>query len=287
MTTNKLKKFLLQIRNIERLSPVIRLLYSRFYFYKIIDLFDIGLYNSNYLQLEMYFENFRKVFSDDDMFQGKIILEFGPGNSLFNAFYFLHLGAKSVYLLDKFPRQSNTLYEKEERDFFVKKFNVPYSFFRNSEEKIIFLQGDIVDVQFPEYVDFIYSTSVLEHIKNTDSFINAITSLLKEQSYMYGFIDLRDHYNFDKPYAFLQYNDYLWQNFLTKEGVSYTNRLRVDDWKALFHKNGLKLLYTEEIGKRSDVKELKVHKKFLPKNYWVREFFFLVQKDDKLIGEIQ
>jgi hypothetical protein len=281
-----MKQIMKKIKNAEMLSPIIRLLYSQFLFHKIIGLFNSNIYDSHYLDLEMRFENFRKVFNDDSIFQGKIVLELGPGNSLFNAFGFLHLGAKRVYLVDKFPRKSHDIYEKEEREFFIKTFNVSDSFFDNLKEKIIFLQGDIIDIQLQDPIDFIYSNSVFEHIKNTDEFMNAVTNCLNKQGYIWGYIDLRDHYNFDKPYLFLQYNDYLWEHFLTKEGISYTNRLRVDDWKALFHKNSLKLLYTEEIGKHSDVKELKIHKKFLSKNYWVREFSFFVQKDNKLDNDI-
>ena len=63
---------------------------------------------------------------------------------------------------------------------------------------------------------------------------------------MYHHIDLRDHFNFNSPFLFYKYEKGTWDKYLTKEGTSYTNRLRYDDYLHLFNKYSFKIV-SEEI----------------------------------------
>ena len=65
---------------------------------------------------------------------------------------------------------------------------------------------------------------------------------------MYHKIDLRDHYNFNKPFKFYKYSNWTWNNLLTKEGVSYTNRLKINEYNNIFKDN--KLLEVTKITKK-------------------------------------
>ena len=56
----------------------------------------------------------------------------------------------------------------------------------------------------PTDVDLLWSTSVLEHIRPSllPSVLDALTGMLSEGGAAYHFIDLRDHLNFEVPFAF-------------------------------------------------------------------------------------
>ncbi len=59
---------------------------------------------------------------------------------------------------------------------------------------------------------------------------------------MYHSIDMRDHYNFNEPFKFLKYSDFIWDMLLTKEGYSYTNRFRIDDFERLLTKYSFEII---------------------------------------------
>ena len=77
-------------------------------------------------------------------------------------------------------------------------------------------------------------------------------------------IDLRDHYNFNKPFLFYKYSDWVWDNFLTKEGISYTNRLRYDDFINIFKKYGFETIY--EKTEKCELSKTRLSQRFKDRN---------------------
>ena len=179
-------------------------------------------------------------------FKNKTIMEVGPGTSLVLALALLHEGAKKIILLDKFPRWDYDT-TSDEVNFLTNQCGMNVSKFLDEDLKpkkeffqyttnSIESMTDVADSS----VDLITSFGVLEHIRNTDSTFKEMHRILKKSGHMYHFISLGDHYNFTDPLVFLKYSDFIW-NKITKEGYSYTNRLRVDDYLQLLEKYNFKL----------------------------------------------
>jgi len=187
------------------------------------------------------------------------IIEIGPGNSNILAYNFLMLGARKVILVDKYPRVTKS---EKQREFFKNEITyIKQKYNRNPP----FIENDLDDADFLEYIpreltdltikniDIIYSNNVLEHIKNVEINIKSMSRILKPGGYLYHNIDLRDHYNFNKPFLFYKYEDQTWQKYLTREGVSYTNRLRYDDFIRMFKKNGFEVIHYQTTKQECDM----------------------------------
>jgi len=244
----------------------IRFIYCRFSLNK---LFFWKFYSSDFNKLDKKFEEM-KIFLKKNKFnfKNKICLELGPGNSYLNAYNFLLLGAKKVILVDKYPRYITTEKQKEyflkEIEFIKKKYKKKNLFFiKNSEidpNFIEFIPKGLTEIKKEIKVDFVYSISVFEHIKDVEKNIKKLGQIVKKNGLMYHSIDMRDHYNFNKPFLFYKYSKNTWEKYLTKLGVSYTNRIRYSKFKKLFEKYGFETIYEET--KKFDLKKYKISKEF-------------------------
>ncbi len=236
----------------------IRFLYSKLGIHKI---FFWKMYSSNFLSLDSSFESV-KIFIEKESytFKNKVCLELGPGNSYINAYNFLLNGAKKVILVDKYSRYIESKKQKdflrEEKNFIKKKYGIKSI----GKQDIKFLEGDLKELDLGEKVDLVYSISVFEHIKDVEGIIKKLATIVKKGGVMYHRIDMRDHYNFSNPFLFLKYSKSTWERSLTKEGVSYTNRMRYPEFKDLFEKYGFKILAEEK--KKLPIGKVKIHKEF-------------------------
>lgn len=192
------------------------------------------------------------VYDANFTFYDKVCLELGPGNTLINACKFLHNGAKKVILVDKYPRYIFTKKQapqiENEITFLRNKYCGSQKFDTDTTDcqidtsLIELITSDLKEVNLPEKIDFAYSVSVFEHIKNVEDNIKKLSHVIKDGGFMYHSIDLRDHYNFRNPFLFLKYSNSTWEKYLTKEGISYTNRVRYTEFKRLFEKYGFKIV---------------------------------------------
>jgi SAM-dependent methyltransferase len=239
---------------------IVRLLYCRLPFLK--KLLFWKLYSSNFKILDDRFEKTKFLLKKLNFsFKDKVCLELGPGNSFINAYNFLMLGAKKVILIDKYPRHTKTKHQKEylneELDYIKKKYNKQNLFFikngKLNKKYIEFISGDITDSNFIKKFnlngkfDFVYSIAVLEHIKKVKKAVITLGKITKKNGLMYHVIDLRDHFNFNKPFLFYKYSDRVWNKYLTREGFSYTNRWRYNNYKKLFKDQNLELVGEDKI----------------------------------------
>ena len=226
------------------------------------------IYSSDFKELDAKFENMNRFLLKNNInLKDKVILELGPGNSYINAYNFLLRGAKKVILVDKYPRNKFTKKQKE----FSKK-EIQFIRYKHPNKELFFLDGynlksdyiDFVSKDLTEIndlkVDFIYSISVMEHVKDVGGNIKKMANMLNRNGYMFHHIDMRDHYNFSNPFLFYKYSDYVWNHLLTKEGVSYTNRLRYDDFVQEFIKN--KFIISEEKTTKYNLREVRINKHF-------------------------
>lgn len=214
------------------------------------------LYSSDFRDLDKKFEETYQLLEKNKVeIKDKIILELGPGNSYINAYNFLLKGAKKVILVDKFPRNFNSKKQKQffnqELDFIKEKYNKKNLFFvknENLDSKYIeIIKGELSNIDSKQKVDLIFSISVLEHIKDINSNIKSMYNILRSGGFMYHKIDLRDHYNFNSPFLFYKYSERTWNKYLTREGLSYTNRVRYDEFLDLFKRDKFKVKYINSI----------------------------------------
>lgn len=240
------------------------------------------IYSSDFEKLDKIFEDSLTVLKRNNIsIKNKTILEIGPGNSYTVAYNFLMHGAKKVILVDKFPRTIKTKRQKEyferEIEYISKKYGQKPFFVNNGDidgEYIEFINKDLTLTETNiKNVDLIFTNSVLEHIKPIKENIRFMSKILNNKGYMLHNIDLRDHYNFNKPFLFYKYSDRLWNTFLTKEGISYTNRLRYDDFVRLFKNMGLKIIYEKK--QEEKLADTKLYSEFKDKNNGNLQITFL------------
>lgn len=224
------------------------------------------LYSSDFKFLDNIFEDTLSVLRRTKIsLKDKTVLELGPGNSYINAYNFLMHESKKVVLVDKFPRIAKTKQQKkyfdDELKFISKKYCKNPVFIKDDlcKERIEFVSKELTEINL-ENIDFIFSNNVLEHLKFIEENIAYMSNILKQGGYMYHNIDLRDHYNFNKPFLFYKYEDSAWDKYYTNEGISYTNRLRYGDFINLFEKYGFKIIF--EKTKRQKLNQKKLSSKF-------------------------
>lgn len=232
-----------------KLNFLVRFVYCRVPFLNRILFWK--LYTSDFRALDTEFEEMKEMLSRRGFdFKNKVCLEIGPGNSYINAYNLLMHGAKKVIMVDKFPRYIRTSkqrdYFKRELQYIKRKQGKNELIFWNGEELdkryIQFIPKELTQIELQQEVDFVLSISVFEHIKDVAGNIRKLSRVVKPGGIMFHKIDMRDHYNFNKPFLFYTYSEETWNSVLTKEGVSYTNRLRYGDFKELFEASGFRIL---------------------------------------------
>lgn len=235
----------------------IRYIYCRFGFLsKVLNkLMFWKLYTSNFKALDEKFIELETILNKHKIdIKDKVVLELGPGNSYINAYNFLMNGAKKVILVDKFPRVIEGEKQKEflsnELNFIKEKYKVQnLDFVENGlidSNKIQVIASDITEVNDLEEIDFVYSISVFEHIKDVKENIEKLSQIVKKGGLMFHKIDFRDHYNFNRPFLFYKYTDKQWFNYYTKEGLSFTNRIRYGDFIEMFSDANFKIIEEEK-----------------------------------------
>ncbi|MEZ4649999.1 MAG: class I SAM-dependent methyltransferase [Candidatus Eisenbacteria bacterium] len=89
-------------------------------------------------------------------------------------------------------------------------------------------------------VDFIYSISVLEHVRDVAHTYREMARTLRPDGLCSHIIDLRDHHHPD-PIDFLRYPDGLWER-MAGRSAGWTNRLRATEHLAAIRNAGLEVL---------------------------------------------
>lgn len=89
-----------------------------------------------------------------------------------------------------------------------------------------------------ESVDFLFSTSVLEHVDDPEAVYAEMARVVRPGGAAYHSIDLRDHRDFDHPLAFLELSDDEYSEWDTE------NRLRASEHVQLLEESGYDIVHT-------------------------------------------
>ena len=167
--------------------------------------------------------------------QGRRILVFGYGGRFAVGVELLRQGAEHVVLCDHFvlmDRERNLELLPEYSDFLMLESNEV----KPRPEFITLLHGDIRDEKVQQsisQVDFVFSTSVFEHLDDVNGVTRALAKLTLPAGFHLHFVDLRDHY-FKYPFEMLKFSSRVWKSFLNP--TSNLNRYRLPDYQGIFEK---------------------------------------------------
>ena len=179
---------------------------------------------------------------------GFVVMELGPGDSIASAILASGVGAEKVYLSDvgSFANKDAVLYKNMSRIWREQRIEVPNL---DSAQKF----EDILKVCRAQYlsngldglksipsrsVDFIWSHSVIEHIRLRDfqETLNQLARIIKLDGIMSHSIDLKDHLS--QSLNNLRFSQSIWEKeFFARSGF-YTNRLRASQIVAAMETAG-------------------------------------------------
>ena len=189
--------------------------------------------------------------------QNKVVLEYGPGDSLGVALLWYAHGAKQVHCVDRFPLQSVSarnakIYSRlvqgldgEAQRRANSAFRIsgdPSSGFR-PEAIEYFVMPDGLIGEGAKY-DLVVSRAVLEHVNDLASTMTNIATALHPQGVSIHEVDLRSH-GLDRyqPFDFLTWPDFAYHLMFSQKG--FPNRWRVDKYRELAAANHLHLTSIE------------------------------------------
>ncbi len=205
---------------------------------------------------------------------GGVALEFGAGRNLLAPLLLSHAGARRIYAVDL--QRIATIEQVSDgidrcRAALGGDWPTVASFDELEQSYRIIYRApcDARNLDLPDdSVDFVYSTSTLEHIPS-----QAIKEILAEcrrvvrPKGIFSFIiDYHDHYGTADAgismFNFYRYSSAQWRKY--NPVVHYQNRLRHSDYEALFHGSGLETLSADPITARWSAKAMavKLHKEF-------------------------
>lgn len=163
-----------------------------------------------------------------------VILELGPGDSVFTAKFAHDLGARAI-LVDAgdFASQDAALYQAmlggkiAGRDDFLRQTNACY--LTEGVESLRTLPSSSVD--------FCFSNAVLEHVRrrDLDELMRQLNRIIRPGGVMAQQIDLKDHLG--GGLNNLRFGDSFWENDWVASAGFYTNRVSPDSWLTLFREH--------------------------------------------------
>lgn len=223
---------------------------SGYGFWRQIGLFRHGKMEEPAYACQVFKKHYdRAVFSRKD--HGFIMLECGPGDSLFSALIANAFGASGTYMVDvgKFARTDMAPYRQMAEYLSGQKLPaLDMASISSIDQMLIacnshyYTEGINSLRRIPDSsVDFIWSHAVLEHLRKSE-FLNVMRELkrvLRPDGACSHRVDLQDHLG--GALNNLRFSEGLWEsNFMSKSGF-YTNRIRCGDMLSLFEKAGFKI----------------------------------------------
>lgn len=252
-------------------------------------------------------------------FEGKDILEVGPGENFGVALRFLASGARRVICVDKFNslldnEKQFKVYSKlinqltsEERNRLLDVISLNSNKFSINENRLKFVNVSIEQLTShlkPSCFDFIISRAVLEHVFKIDEALITMDALLKSGGYMLHEVDFRDHgiftnYNLH-PLTMHEIDDKMWNAMASNLGAP--NRKMMGFYHSFFRNNNydfttiiVKLHISDESLKLKHLSKKDIEKTINPwskhrltKRYWsnsdsemfIGAAFFRAQKNN-------
>tara|TARA_Y100000031_G_scaffold77340_1_gene85046 strand:- start:78133 stop:78996 length:864 start_codon:yes stop_codon:yes gene_type:complete len=205
-------------------------------FWKKLGLFEWGAMDNHDYPINVFTLHKNKVFKGG-LPEKWVGLEIGPGDSIASGMMAWAHGAQKTYLIDagSFVSKDINFYKCLSRSFEDKGFKVPELSKANSFEdilnahNIVYLTNGLDSLKSipSEHVDFLWSHSVLEHVRAhefNDLMVESARCLKSRTGRISHNIDLMDH--LAKSLNNMRFKSTLWESdFWAKSGF-YTNRLR-------------------------------------------------------------
>ena len=167
---------------------------------------------------------------------GKSVLVFGYGGRFDVGVGLLEAGAGHVVLCERYAPpddEHNKSLVEAHSDFLRWEDSRP----RPRPEYATLFEGDVRDetrMHGIEPVDIVVSTSVLEHVDDPATNVQALRRLTRPDGLHIHFVDLRDHF-FRYPFEMLHYSERTWRRWLNPS--SNHNRYRLWDYRRVFEGN--------------------------------------------------
>ena len=226
-------------------------------FWKLIGLFKHGKMDSCEYAIKIFNLHYLRAFKKHEK-RNITILELGPGDSIASALIGFSYGASNIFLIDvdNFASKNINFYKKLSEKLRSLKLTPPnlekaksIKDILNSTNSIYLTNGlDSLRSIKSNSVDFIWSHSVLEHIRKKD-FLDVqieLKRILKPEGYISHNIDFQDH--LDHGLNNLRFSEKLWESELFRKGGFYTNRIPAKAMHSLFRKVGFTII-SESFGK--------------------------------------
>ena len=188
-----------------------------------------------------------------------VIMEIGPGDSLFSMVYSRRISSDKFYLLDidDFANKNSKLYLRlqrklEKEKYFSKKIRINFDNFENLliSYNANYLTSGIRSLRKIEdsSIDYIFSHSVMEHVRKYElnDLIKEMYRILKPNGVISHNINYKDH--LDESLNNLRFSERLWESKLFANSGFYTNRIPAVIMHKLFKKNGFNLV-EEDFGR--------------------------------------
>lgn len=239
----------------------VKLIISRlpvpYVFWKAIGAFRHGRMDSIEYPLKIF--NLHTTRAYPERFPSKLtLLELGPGDSVASAIIASAYDASHIYLVDvgDFASKNVNFYKNIALDLRNRGLSVSDISSAKTVEDILkicnasYLTNGITDMKQikSDSVDFIWSHSVLEHVRKSELriMLQELKRILKPGSFSSHNIDYQDH--LDKSLNNLRFPEQIWESSLFVNSGFYTNRIPAVIMHDLFKLAGFKIL-KEEYGK--------------------------------------
>lgn len=228
-------------------------------FWKKLGVFEHGLMD----QPQACFETFRthlvsaglqQVIHDRQQLSSEadfVVLELGPGDSLYTALIARAFGASRSILLDSGDFASRDLegYRAMVRFLRDQGYSLPSMDEGLSMEEIMarcsatYMTHGVASLcELPSSsVDFIFSNAVLEHVRKREmrTLVAEMRRCLKPQGRCSHRVDLQDHLG--GALNNLRFSEHAWESALMAGSGFYTNRIRYHEFLELFRQAGFKV----------------------------------------------
>lgn len=198
-------------------------------------------------------------------------LELGPGDSLLSALVAYACGAKQIYLLDvgRFASMDLALYQRAAAQLKACGLRVPQTF--DSVDEMLrkcgaqYLSNGLAGLESiaSDSVDFIWSHSVLEHVRKSEFTDTAIQCrrILRATGFASHHVDLKDH--LARALNNLRFSEKVWESRLFRNSGFYTNRIRYSEMLADFDRCGFSVsVSAKECWSRAPTPRQHLHKNF-------------------------
>ncbi len=219
---------------------------------------------------ELHFKEMLKVKKIDN----PVIMEIGPGDSLFSMVYSRKYSEEKFYFLDvnDFASKDLNLYFKlqkkleKENYFFKKKKRKLESFealLKNYNTKYLISGIESLKTIEDLSIDYIFSHSVMEHIRKNElnTLIEEMYRILKPNGVISHNINYKDHLG--ESLNNLRFSEKIWESNLFAKSGFYTNRVPAVEMHEYFKKGGFNLVQ-EDFGRWD---KLPISRNYLSKEF--------------------